>query len=177
MNCPAPRSAAAVRSLFRIRAFEEAADAAGLRRVWHRGEGGGADLLTWVSSDGKVARQELTLLDDHFVWTPNGLRTARLEAGEGLEGEAASVRFDKLVSLQRAFAALAALRGYSGDDKYILHIQRILAKAVGELMGADELVMTRDLHIPCTSERTLALWAGAAVALAALAAAFLALLG
>jgi hypothetical protein len=177
MNCPAPRSAAAVRSLFRIRAFEEAADAAGLRRVWHRGERG-ADLLTWVRPDGKVARQELTLLDDHFVWTPNGLRTARLEAGDGLEGEAASVRFDRPLSCQRAFAALAALRGYSGEDKYILHIQRILAKAVrGELMGADELVMTQDLHIPCASERTLALWAGAAVALAALAAASLALLG
>lgn len=176
MNCLAPRSAAAVCSLFRIRAFEEAADAAGLRRVWHRGESG-ADLLTWVSPDGKVARQELTLLNDHFVWTPNGLRTARLEAGEGLEGEAASVCFDKPLSCQRAFAALAALRGYSGEDKYILHIQRILANAVGELNGADELVMTQDLHIPCASERTLALWGGAAVALAALVAASLALLG
>lgn len=177
MNRPAPRSAAAVRSLFRVRAYEEAADASGQRRVWHRGEGG-ADLLTWVSPDGKVARQELTLHDDHFVWTPDGLRTARLDGGDASRGvvSSATVRFDEPVSRQRAWAAHSAMRGYTGQDKYILHMQRILGEAVGVLMGADDLVMTRDVPLPRSSGRALALWAGAAVALA-VAAALLALRG
>ncbi len=178
MKRPVPRSAAAVRSLFRVRAYEEAADASGLRRVWHRGEAG-ADLLTWVGSDGKVVRQELTLFDDHFVWTPEGLRTARLEEGQDAQDAAASatVRFDEPVSRPRAWAAHAAMRGYTGQDKYILHVQRVFAQAMGELMGADELVMTRDILIPRSSGRALVIWAGTAVALAVAAAALLALRG
>jgi len=166
--------AAAVRSLFRIRAYEST-DATGLRRVWHQGTEG-ADLLTWVNADGTVARQELTLLDDHFVWTPEGFRTATLDESDG----ARAVRFDPQISRERVSAAHVALREYPGDDKYILNMRRIIAKTMGELMEGAEFVMTKNVPVPgggesSSSGRALFYWAGIALALAAAAAAILAL--
>jgi len=172
------QSAAAVRSLFRVRAYESA-DGTGLRRVWHQGTDG-ADLLTWVNAEGKVVRQEFTLLVDHFVWTPDGLRTAAVdEVGGSKASEAsATVHFDAQVSRERVVVAHAALLSYTGEDKYVLNIRRILAKAMGEFLEGDEYVMTKNLPIPQgeavgSSGWSIALWVGAAVALVAAVAAML----
>jgi hypothetical protein len=174
----ARQSAAAVQSLFRIRAYETT-DAAGLRRVWHQGAEG-ADLLTWVNAEGKVIRQELTLLEDHFVWTPEGLRTASVEDAGGSTATAASstVRFDAQVSRERVWAAHAALLEYQGQDKYILNIRRILAHAMGKFLEGDEFVMTKNQPIPegelgGLSAWSLAVWIGVALAVAAAVAAVL----
>jgi hypothetical protein len=166
----ARQSAAAVQSLFRIRAYETT-DAAGLRRVWHQGADG-ADLLTWVNAEGKVVRQELTLLEDHFVWTPDGLRTASVEGAGPRSAASATVKFDAAVSRERVWGAHAALLEYQGDDKYILNIRRILAQATGKFLEADEFVMTKNQPIPEGELSWLgsvspAVWIGIALALAA----------
>ncbi len=174
----AHQSAAAVRSLLRIRAYETT-DGTGLRRVWHQGTDG-ADLLTWVNADGKVVRQEFTLLEDHFVWTPDGLRTAAVdEVGGSMASEAsATVHFDAEISRQRVAVAHAALLSFTGEDKYVLNIRRILAKAMGELLEVDACVMTQNLPVPegealGPSGWSVALWVGAAVALVAVVTAVL----
>jgi hypothetical protein len=94
--------------MFRIRAVESPPDAAGARRIWHRGVRG-AELVTVVDGKGQVVQQELTLFGELWRWEhPGGFR------GVGLEAEA----------LARLSLAIDA---YAGADRFLHHLRDQLA--------------------------------------------------
>lgn len=129
----AARRRKAVATLYRIRAVEAPHDEDGIKSVWHR-TAEGADLLSFVDRGGRVTRQELTLLSDHFLWTAEqGLRTGQAGAervGIRATDHEAGVRLDAANSLERLKRASSSLGAYDGSDRYLLHIARVLALAV-----------------------------------------------
>lgn len=121
----------AVQALYRVHAVEGPPGENGLRTVWHLGPDG-AELLSLVDADGRVQRQELTLLDDHYIWASGqGVRTGSLErdGAGGRASPAVVVKADPQLVPQRLLRAATAMGTYTGQDRYILHIQRVLALA------------------------------------------------
>ena len=120
--------------MFRIRAVESPPDAAGVRRIWHRGTRG-AELVTVVDAKGRVVQQEFVLFDDTVRWDKDlGLRYTRVEVVEG-SGQAppALITDEGGVRLTHFRAALEA---YSGSDRFIQHLRdHLVAKASGATLG------------------------------------------
>ncbi|RKH59861.1 hypothetical protein [Corallococcus aberystwythensis] len=118
----------AMQELYRARAVEGPLGENGLRTVWHLSPQG-AELMSLVDEDGRVRRQELTLLDEHCIWASGqGVRTGRVEAGEA-RPVSTEVRADPELVPHRLVRAAQALATYEGQDRYILHMQRVLALA------------------------------------------------
>ncbi|WP_255636551.1 hypothetical protein [Hyalangium versicolor] len=132
MNTPSPEKLkSAVQALYQVRAVEGPPGDHGQRSVWHMSTHG-AELLSLVDLEGRVQRQELTLLDDHYVWTSGeGLRTGRVEPDSASKAAAAAavVHTDPQLVPGRLMRAALALETYDGEDRYILHIKRVLALA------------------------------------------------
>ncbi|MFP2912363.1 hypothetical protein ACLESD_46550 [Pyxidicoccus sp. 3LFB2] len=120
----------AVQALYRVTAVEGPPGENGLRTVWHLCPDG-AELLSLVDLDGRVQRQELTLLDDHYIWASGqGVRTGSLErAANKARTAAVVVNADPQLVPHRLLRAAQALGTYTGQDRYILHMQRVLALA------------------------------------------------
>ncbi|MFP2900274.1 hypothetical protein, partial [Corallococcus sp. 4LFB] len=117
-----------MQELYRARAVEGPLGENGLRTVWHLSPQG-AELMSLVDEDGRVRRQELTLLDEHCIWASGqGVRTGRVESGEA-RPVSTEVRADPELVPQRLVRAAQALATYEGQDRYILHMQRVLALA------------------------------------------------
>ncbi|MFP2963129.1 hypothetical protein ACLEPN_36555 [Myxococcus sp. 1LA] len=118
----------AVQALYRVHAVEGPPGENGLRTVWHLCPDG-AELMSLVDSEGRVRRQELTLLEDHYVWASGeGVRTGYLERG-AKPAAAAVVQTDPELVPQRLMRAALAMGTYTGQDRYLLHMQRVLALA------------------------------------------------
>ncbi|WP_223641822.1 hypothetical protein [Corallococcus sp. EGB] len=118
----------AMQELYRARAVEGPMGENGLRTVWHLSPQG-AELMSLVDEDGRVRRQELTLLDEHCIWASGqGVRTGRVEGGPS-RPVSTEVRADPELVPQRLVRAAQALATYEGQDRYILHMQRVLALA------------------------------------------------
>ena len=132
MNNPSPEKLMnAVQALLRVRAVEGPPGDNGQRSVWHMCPEG-ADLLTLVDMEGRLQRQELTLLEDHYVWTSGeGLKTGRVETGGSTKVNPASaiVHTDAQLVPARLLRAAVALETYDGEDRYILHMKRVLSLA------------------------------------------------
>lgn len=132
MNEPSPETLqAAVQALYQVRAVEGPPGDDGQRAVWHLCAEG-AELLSFVDTQGRLQRQELTLLGEHCIWTSGGgLRTGRVEQGGNALARtaAAVVHADSDVVPARLLRAAHALASYEGEDRYILHMQRVLALA------------------------------------------------
>lgn len=134
MTHPSPEKLkAAVQALYQVRAVEGPPGDHGHRSVWHMSPQG-AELLSLVDMEGRVQRQELTLLEDHYAWSQGeGLRTGRVElervGGSKVNPAAAIVHTDPELVPVRLIRAAAALETYEGEDRYILHIKRVLALA------------------------------------------------
>ncbi|HLL00565.1 MAG TPA: hypothetical protein VK539_08275 [Myxococcaceae bacterium] len=132
MNNPSPEKLMnAVQALHRVRAVEGPPGDNGQRSVWHMCPEG-ADLLTLVDMEGRMQRQELTLLEDHYVWTAGeGLKTGRVETGGSakVNPAAAIVHTDVQLVPARLLRAAVALETYDGEDRYILHMKRVLSLA------------------------------------------------
>ncbi|QSQ11273.1 hypothetical protein [Myxococcus landrumensis] len=145
----------AVQALSRVHAVEGPPGENGLRTVWHMGTDG-AELMSQVDSEGRVRRQELTLLEDHYMWASGeGVRTGRVESdGERASPAASVVKEDPQLVPHRLVRAAQALGTYTGQDRYILHMQRVLALAREGLEMAGAGVIARDTHRP-PSEPTL----------------------
>jgi hypothetical protein len=145
MNNPSPEKLkAAVQALYRVRAVEGPPGDNGQRSVWHMCAQG-AELLSLVDMEGRVQRQELTLLEDHYAWSSGeGLRTGRVEQGEGARMNAASaiVHTDPQLVPLRLVRAARALESYDGEDRYILHMKRVLALAKEGLELQESSVVT-----------------------------------
>lgn len=120
----------AVQALYRVHAVEGPPGENGLRTVWHLCPDG-AELMSLVDLDGRVRRQELTLLEDHYVWASGeGVRTGYLERAAGAKASAAAVvQTDPELVPQRLMRAALAMGTYTGQDRYLLHMQRVLALA------------------------------------------------
>jgi hypothetical protein len=120
---------AAVLALYQARPVEGPPGDGGQRSVWHLSPQG-AELLSFVDSEGKVQRQELTLLGEHCVWMSGvGLRTGRVEQEGAARAETSVVHPDAEPVPARLLRAALALEDYRGEDRYIQHIQRVLALA------------------------------------------------
>ncbi|HYO55784.1 hypothetical protein [Archangium sp.] len=123
------RVKAAVLALYQARPVEGPPGDDGQRSVWHL-SAQGAELLSFVDPEGRVKRQELTLLDEHCVWTSGvGLRTGRVEQDGASRADTSVVHPDAQPVPARLLRAALALEHYQGEDRYILHIQRVLALA------------------------------------------------
>jgi hypothetical protein len=123
------RLKAAVLALYQARPVEGPPGDDGQRSVWHLSSQG-AELLSFVDPEGRVQRQELTLLDEHCVWSSGvGLRTGRVEQDGAARTETSVVHPDAQPVPARLLRAALALEHYEGEDRYILHIQRVLALA------------------------------------------------
>ena len=123
------RLKAAVQALYQSRPVEGPPGDDGQRSVWHLSPQG-VELLSFVDNEGRVQRQELTLLDEHCVWTSGvGLRTGRVEQEGAARTETRVVHPDTQPVPARMLRAALALESYAGEDRYILHIQRVLALA------------------------------------------------
>ncbi|WNG43691.1 hypothetical protein F0U60_05955 [Archangium minus] len=123
------RVKAAVLALYEARPVEGPPGDDGQRSVWHLSPQG-AELLSFVDREGRVQRQELTLLGEHCVWMSGvGLRTGRVEQVGAVRTEASVVHPDAQPVPARMLRAALALEDYQGEDRYILHIQRVLALA------------------------------------------------
>jgi len=123
------RLKAAVLALYQARPVEGPPGDDGQRSVWHLSTQG-AELLSFVDPEGRVQRQELTLLDEHCVWSNGvGLRTGRVEQEGAARTETSVVHPDAQPVPARLLRAALALEHYQGEDRYILHIQRVLALA------------------------------------------------
>jgi hypothetical protein len=123
------RLKAAVLALYEARPVEGPPGDDGQRSVWHLSPQG-AELLSFVDREGRVQRQELTLLGEHCVWTSGvGLRTGRVEQEGATRTETSVVHPDAEPIPARMLRAALALEAYQGEDRYILHIQRVLALA------------------------------------------------
>lgn|GEM_PF-1106389 len=144
----------AVQALSRVHAVEGPPGENGLRTVWHMGMDG-AELMSQVDSDGRVRRQELTLLEDHYMWASGeGVRTGRVESeGARPSPAAAVVKADPQLVPHRLVRAAQALGTYTGQDRYILHMQRVLALAREGLEMAGAGIIAREAQRP--SEPTL----------------------
>jgi hypothetical protein len=155
MNNPSQEKLkAAVQALYRVRAVEGPPGDNGLRSVWHMCAQG-AELLSLVDSEGHVQRQELTLLEDHYVWTSGqGLRTGRVETGGGSKASPASpvVHTDPQLVPFRLMRAALALESYKGEDRYILHMKRVLALAREGLELQESSVVTHSYERPKKAE-------------------------
>jgi hypothetical protein len=136
---------AAIDTLFRVRAVESPPDDHGARTIWHRGAKG-ADLITYVASDGTVTRQELFLFDDYYLWDrAGGLKTGVSIENAGSAGARASgdIAFDHDAVLggRRLEHAAQALLPYAGTDKLIAHAKKALSVAArGGSFDGDEVV-------------------------------------
>ncbi len=130
MTEPSPeRVKSAIQALSQARPVEGPPGDDGQRSVWHLSPQG-AELLSFVDSDGRVQRQELTLLGEHCVWTSGvGLRTGRVEQEGASRAETSVVHPDLEPVPARMLRAALALEDYQGEDRYILHMQRVLALA------------------------------------------------
>ncbi|WP_375770355.1 hypothetical protein NR798_05520 [Archangium gephyra] len=123
------RLKAAVLALYQARPVEGPPGDDGQRSVWHLSTQG-AELLSFVDPEGRVQRQELTLLDEHCVWSSGvGLRTGRVEQDGAARTETSVVHPDAEPVPARLLRAALALEHYQGEDRYIQHIQRVLALA------------------------------------------------
>ncbi|MFY2563041.1 hypothetical protein ACN469_35935 [Corallococcus terminator] len=145
----------AVQALSRVHAVEGPPGENGLRTVWHMGMDG-AELMSQVDLDGRVRRQELTLLEDHYMWASGeGVRTGRVETeGARASPAAAVVKADPQLVPHRLVRAAQAMGTYTGQDRYILHMQRVLALArEGLEMAGAGILLSRETQRP--SEPTL----------------------
>lgn len=123
------RLKAAVLALYQARPVEGPPGDDGQRSVWHLSTQG-AELLSFVDPEGRVQRQELTLLDEHCVWSSGvGLRTGRVEQDGAVRTDTSVVHPDAQPVPARLLRAALALEHYQGEDRYIQHIQRVLALA------------------------------------------------
>src|SRR6218665_385908 len=123
------RVKSAIQALSQARPVEGPPGDDGQRSVWHLSPQG-AELLSFVDPEGRVQRQELTLLGEHCVWTSGvGLLTGRGEQVGASRAETSVVHPDTEPVPARLLRAAVALEDYQGEDRYILHIQRVLALA------------------------------------------------
>lgn len=134
----------AIQALRRIRAVESPADEEGVRTVWHQGAKG-TELVSWVNTQGRVVRQDFTLIEDHFSWSSRaGLKTGEVSGAPGSKAGPASglVSPDAAIAAERVQRAAEAIASYDGDDRYVIHLRRMLELTLNGLTENGEQTVT-----------------------------------
>ncbi len=125
MPAPAPHATL-------VRQPSEEVDEAGNRTVHHRGEG--LRLSSFVNPKGRLLRATLVVGNEVVAWQHGApLRTGLLAR---TDSPIESAEFDKRPSGMRLERARQAIGGYSGDDRYIKQMGRLLL-ITGGLASAD----------------------------------------
>ncbi len=140
----ADRRKAAVQSMFRVRASESPPGPDGMRTVWHQG-GEGADLTSTVDAQGRVVRQEFALFGEYLLWVAEtGAATGRVrdEKAAGQVKGSDLVARDAALDEQVLSRMNAALAGYSGSDRYLQHLARVVANVLVGLRDFDAVPVT-----------------------------------
>ena len=151
----AERVKSAIQALAQSRPMEGPPGDDGQRSVWHL-SAQGAELLSFIDGEGRVQRQELTLLGEHCVWTNGlGLRTGRVEQ-VAVRTEASVVHPDSQPVPSRLLRAALALEDYAGEDRYIRHIQSVLALARQGLVMAGGHVPAPPVEAPAPAAESAA---------------------
>ncbi|HEY8210181.1 MAG TPA: hypothetical protein VIG99_22005 [Myxococcaceae bacterium] len=171
---PTPQAlAAAVTALYRIRAIEDPPGPDGNKTVWHQCALG-AELVSTVN-ERHVIRQELTLIQSYFTWTPTSGLSSGVVVDDGpkaLANGGPLVEMDAALDKERLAEALAALAHYSGEDLYIRHLLRVMTLVRDGLAEDDEDSVTGVKGLGDAGRgRWSRRWFYAAAALAALGAA------
>ncbi len=132
----------AIESMVRVRAAESV-DAEGLRVVWHQGAQG-ADLLSHATREGKLVRQELSLMEHCFLWTEESFRTGMVKGGSGSSAGLASdeIELDREVDAARVRLAHEALADYAGEDKYLRHIKQKIDYFAAGFAEREQIMVT-----------------------------------
>ncbi|MFL5319612.1 MAG: hypothetical protein ACJ790_08130 [Myxococcaceae bacterium] len=114
----------ALQAMFRVRTTETPPDTNGERMIWHQGARG-AYLVTSVDASGRVGSQTLTLFDDQITWDSiDGLQTGSVSNGTGAV-------MDSGRDPEKVGRVLEAFDYYRGEDRYLLHMHRLLMSAAG----------------------------------------------
>jgi len=114
----------------------EAIDERGRRTIRHAGPG--AQLTSVADAAGRLLRQELVLGTEVIIWQHGTrIRTGLVPAGAA-DGSAG--QFDRQPSRSRLDRARQAVEQYSGSDKYLQHLARIIALSAGLSLGGAEVV-------------------------------------
>lgn len=117
----------------------EAIDEKGRRTIVHTASG--AKLSSIADQTGRLLRQELVFNEEITIWQHGTrIRTGLLPAGSH---DATEAKFDQSPSRLRLDRARMAIGTYTGDDKYIQHLSRVLALSAGlSLAGAEVVTRT-----------------------------------
>ena len=121
------------------RESDEEVDPAGNRIIRHVGEG--ASLTSRVDRQGRLLRQELLLDTEVLVWQHG----TRIRTGICLDGNVSGgTQYDPSPSRTRLERARVASQAYTGQDKYIRHLARVIVLSAGLAMGGAEVVTHSD---------------------------------
>lgn len=128
--------------------------------MWHQGAKG-TELVSWVNLQGRVIRQDFSLMEDHFSWnTHSGLKTGEVSGAAGSRAGPASglVVPDVSIIAERVLRAAQAIRDYDGDDRYVLHLKRMLELTERGLTETGESTVTTAIEPtaqePAATKRT-----------------------
>lgn len=165
--------------MFRIRAVESPPDAAGLRKVWHRGAKD-AELVSEIDRDGHVSRHEFSLFDDVVVWERGrGFVTGSVDTAGSTRGAAKTV-FDLTSDSERLARTVQALTSYQGKDRIIGHLRQLVMSAteggqpvadLGAVTGSNRALDVPAESAPSRFAMSAGLWIGVGLMLIAIAAA------
>jgi hypothetical protein len=140
--------AAAVESMYRIRAVESPPDERGQRTIWHRGSRG-AELVSWVDAEGRLIRQEFVLFDDVLVWDRVGLlKTGVSVPAEGSKlvkpSDGLTYDTDEAAKAQRLERLSAALKTCGGVDRFLSNLRGLLITDTAPFLGDEPVAITRE---------------------------------
>jgi hypothetical protein len=144
----------------RVRFAEEQVPGGG-KQVWHQGEK--ADLVSLVDGEGRVYEQELTFGAGIVQWrTGEGVRTgAPHGSAAGLREASSLIRYHAAPQLAVLEDAKDLLAQVKGDDHYLRHMYRVIARTLDGIAGSGTHTVTRprarppEKPEPPTEERSL----------------------
>jgi hypothetical protein len=140
----------AVQALYRVRGVEKPPAVDGRREIWHR-TSKGAELLSTVDPTGRLEDQELTLFKEVFFWQRGlGMKTGKL-VGDAEVSSRGNTLWDHHPAPVRLTRAIKALRSYSGDDAYLIHLRDAISATLAGIAWDEQRIVT-DAVMPGDSQ-------------------------
>jgi len=138
-----------------VRQELEDVDDHGNRLIRHVGQG--AYLTSRVDAKGRLLRQELLLGQDFVVWQHG----TRIRTGICLDpDQPQNANYDLSPSRTRMEKARLAAQAYTGKDKYVRHLTRVVVLSAGLGMAGAEVVTVSEDEARAARERERAAGAG-----------------
>ena len=135
----------AVQALYRVRAIEKPPAADGTKEVWHQGSKG-AELMSTVDASGRLDEQELVLFKEViYWWRAGGLKTGKLVGSDDVSSRGNTL-WDSQPAPARLERCRKAFDGYTGTDKYLVHLRAAVKAALAGVEWNDSHVVTRPVQ-------------------------------